>query len=152
MSTDEAAIGFDSPAPRTMMPNSVSTPMILRNAINRTLPARHPTASARNEIVSPRAVEPFSFWLRNPGSGHPISRPERSDGLLADPPRAVGLADAGDHVPAERGAGTGLVGLGQGHLDVLRGRQVAHQPPEVGVAGVLVPDLVPGVDRERPAR
>src|SRR5262249_49387731 len=137
----------------------------LRNAINRTLPARHPTASARNEIVAPRAVYAGLRWVV--GRGVPFvlaaetgaigderrqNEPPGSDGLLADLPSAVGLADAGDDVAAERGAGAGLVGLGQRHLDVLRRGQVAHQPPEVGVAGVLVPDLVLAVDRERPVR
>ena len=32
MSTDEAVIGFDSPPPRTKMPNSVSTPTIFGTA------------------------------------------------------------------------------------------------------------------------
>jgi hypothetical protein len=49
-------MGLDSPAPRTMIPNSVSTPMILRNATQRTLPPERRDASTRNGIVSPPLV------------------------------------------------------------------------------------------------
>src|SRR5829696_5673519 len=39
MSTDEAAMGFDSPEPRSTIPNSVSRPKILGSATMRTYPA-----------------------------------------------------------------------------------------------------------------
>lgn len=38
MSTDDAAIGFDSPAPRCWIPYSVSSPNTLRSATKPTLP------------------------------------------------------------------------------------------------------------------
>ena len=72
MSSDDAAIGFDSPAPRSTMPYSVSMPQIFRIA------TRHPTA-CRSGTAAVASTGPRT--ARGTGRWRPARWPDRRSGL-----------------------------------------------------------------------